>query len=111
MIIWKGWGILVIPIALLGILLSSLVSSLFVSGDVLKSSAGNIIIGIGFLLSAIGIWFIGKWFHSRSQRIMIDRETGKEYNMGRTHSLFFIRMEYWSIVAVILGIAIFFTKN
>ncbi|MFK0001734.1 hypothetical protein [Paenarthrobacter sp. NPDC090522] len=52
MIIWRGWGILVILVfAVCGGLAGSL-------------SHGNLIaVGVGFAAGAAGIWYLGKWFN------------------------------------------------
>lgn len=110
MIIWRGWGILVVPIACVGVFLSLLASSLVLNGKEIDNYVGNVVIGVGLIISSVTIWYLGKWFHRRSERVMIDRETGREVNVGRSHSFFFIRMEYWSVVAFALGILCFFTK-
>ncbi|AIQ11422.1 hypothetical protein [Paenibacillus durus] len=105
MIIWKGWGILVLPIVVAAIFLSNFALGLFVSVD---SLAENAILGLGLVLSAVPIWFIGKLLNNRSQRVMIDKETGQEFMVGNVHSFFFIRMEYCSFVAAVFGILFLF---
>jgi hypothetical protein len=61
---------------------------------------------LSLILSAIIIWFVGRHLRKRSDRVVIDKQTGEEMivNMS-THDLFFIRMEYWSPIILVIGLS------
>lgn len=111
MIIWRGWGILVVLIVglfeLIGYTL--IVEPL---GLDTKSTSADIIGYLLFLPAAVVIWFVGKYLNGKSKRVVIDKETGQEITLPVAHSLFFVRMEYWAIIfaalSIILCIASFF---
>ena len=98
MLIWSDWGILVFVIALLNLIIP----------EVISKSIGinsNLIFEVGLIISGIICWMLGKRLNRISERVLIDRETGEEIRVkGRKHSLFFIKMEYWAPVLIILGI-------
>jgi hypothetical protein len=62
------------------------------------------------MISANIIWVLGRHLRKRSDRIVIDKQTGKEMVINEsTHDLFFIRMEYWSPIIVVIGLIYLFT--
>ncbi|MFF1827965.1 hypothetical protein [Paenarthrobacter sp. NPDC058040] len=141
MIIWRGWGILVVLIFVL-------------SGGVASGvTHGNpIAMGIGFAAGAVGIWFLGKRFNQtgpkeayetavnlRAQELQRMVEVGAYQFPGlpapqsveeahaqaeqqwkheaetarrgyfNRHSLFFLPMRYWAIVAGLVAVATIIT--
>ncbi len=90
MIVWRGLGILslLIPFAL-GIFLS------FQLGDNDTSA------GIGYLLGAIPVWFLGRRWNQKIPPIPLARE-GEE--PVYKHSAFWIHAEYWAVLWSITGI-------
>ena len=83
MIIWKGWGILTLVIAVIPISVGHLIGP-----------AGA---GIGLLVAAGVNWFVGQSFNRPL------REAG--LGAGQRHTLFWIPMEWWSIAMAALAIA------
>ena len=95
MVIWSGWGILVIPIAatmsFLGVGIASSVG--------LSAQMGLI---VGCALAGVPIWFAGRrlnrpvdGYHPR---------TGERVVYKDQHTLFWIPMQHYAFIAVILGI-------
>lgn len=107
MIVWKGWGILVLPIvALFGLLSRGITVELLHVPE--QSLQSNIAFAISFFFSAIIVWFLGRRFNHKSDgRIMVDKETGEEFKMGTRHSFFFIKMEYWAFILPVIGVIYF----
>ena len=107
MIIWKGWGILVV------IITAAFVFGVdFITGAAFGNSnyyaIHNWPEGVAFLLSGIAVYFVGLYFNNKPGRVMIDKATGREIVLRRVHSMFFIPMEYWGIILAVGGIVLFF---
>ena len=62
-------------------------------------------------ISVIFSWVFGKKWNSNNQKILIDKETGKKVLLKGNHSLFWIPMQYWSVILGVLGIIIMFQNS
>jgi hypothetical protein len=98
MIIWKGYGFLVLVIA---VAIGAIVSLIF--GRVgLTEDMGA---AIGAIISAGVIWVVGNKLNSLAKsRTMIDKQTGQEIIFKPDNSLFFIKMQYWAFIIGGIGI-------
>jgi len=93
MIVWSGWGFLAAVIAIAGAVVGQLV---------LGDRYG---IGLGFLLAAIVNFLLGRKLNDSSKdQIVVDEKTGERMALKRRSTLFFIPMEWWSILMV--GVAV-----
>jgi len=102
MIVWRGWGILVIVIAALS---QGLVQLIGQSLDLQE----NILVLIGFLLAAPIIWWLGKRFNQPKEQVyIVNKETGVAVEYTPQHSLFWIKMEYWAIILPAIGVIALF---
>lgn len=102
MIIWSGWGILVVPLVA-------------VSVGILAAVAGaagmhNIVGMVAGLVAAAPLtWLLGRKLNGPdASRTLVDPQTGQTVVLQRRHSLFFIPVQYWSIVCIILAGVILF---
>ena len=95
MLIWSGWGILVPLIMAVALLLA-----VPFDGDAAKY-------GLAFsqAVAAVAIWVVSKKLNGKPGRIMVDQATGETVELKSKHSLFFIKMEYWSFVVTAIAIA------
>lgn len=93
MIFWKGFGILalIIPIGI-----AILFQLIF--GD------SSMFTGIGYAIGGILIWVLGKRLNSNNERIILDPKTGQQAVQKLEHSLFWIRMELWAPIFILLGL-------
>jgi len=98
MIIWKGYGFLVVIIILaIGATISFFFSKI--------GSTEDIGAAVGAIISGIVIWFVGNKLNSPTKnRSMIDKQTGREVILTPNHSLFFIKMQYWAFIVGGFGI-------
>ncbi|MBP2656325.1 MAG: hypothetical protein H6Q73_3894 [Firmicutes bacterium] len=102
MLIWRGKGILTVVIAVVStIVIQILVDAIWGQG---ASRGHTWPVALSMFIAAILNWFAGKHFNKNSERILLDPTTGQEVRVVSTHSLFWIRMEYWSVVGVALGL-------
>ena len=98
MIIWKGYGFLVLVIA---VAVGAIVSLLF--GKI--GSTEDMGAAIGAIISAAVIWVVGNKLNDAiKDRTMIDKQTGQEVVFKQNHSLFFIKMQYWAFIVGGIGI-------
>ena len=98
MIIWKGYGYLVLVIALvIGATLSLIFGKM--------GSTEDLGAAIGAIISAVVIWIVGNKLNTPAKdRVMIDKQSGKEVVIKAVNSLFFIKMQYWSFIVGGIGI-------
>jgi len=98
MIFWKGYGFLVLVIALV---IGATVS--FIFGKI--GSTEDIGAAIGAIISAFVIWIAGNKLNSPTKdKIMIDKQTAKEVIFKADNSLFFIKMQYWAFIVGGIGL-------
>lgn len=97
-IVWKGWGIMVLLITLgIAMALSSLRDAFGVDfGD----AQDVIFFSVVLTLSAVVVWPLGRHLN-REVGDWEDPDTHQMYHLPTQHSFFFIRMEYWSVVLLI----------
>ena len=94
MIIWKGLGILAIVIPV-GIII--IIQLIF--GESLLNT------GIGFIVGGVLNWILGKRLNADNERIITDPKTGQQAIQKIEHSMFWIRMELWAPIFIMLGIS------
>ena len=94
MLIWSGWGILVPLFMALALILA-----IPFDGEATKY-------GLAFsqFAAAIAIWFVGRRLNSKPGRMMVDQQTGETVELKSKHSLFFIKMEYWTFIVAAFAI-------
>jgi len=97
-LIWRGWGILVIPIFFLMLVLSvALGRALVLAGlpGYWPLVVSNVIASV---VAGVAIWFIAKAISGKVVRRLVDPNTGKDVLFRRSAgSLFFIPMRYWPL--------------
>lgn len=103
MLIWRGWGILVLPIVMLCGIASILVQDLVLPRSELATLA---CLAAGLLLSAWLVWWSGRKLNGAPGRELIDAQTGERIQLRRRHDLFFIRMEYWAVPLLVAAVLI-----
>ncbi|TCW38960.1 hypothetical protein [Laceyella sacchari] len=110
MIVWKGWGILILPIVALCVAPLQFLTVEWLNFPE-QSLPANLALIVGFFLSAIIIWFLGKRLNSKTaERVFVDKESGQEFKLGPQHSFFYIRMEYWAFILPVIAVIIFIAR-
>lgn len=107
--IWTGWGILVPLLVGAGLALTQLVMNA-IFGPNYYETHNDVGGWIGVGIAVISIWFIGKKLNDKPGRTLIDKQTGKEIIFKRRHTFFFINMEYWAIIVLVLAVIFSFVK-
>lgn len=103
-LIWSGWGILVLVFFIVGGLIGIPIAGLFPQeGDI-----GVAVMAItGGLVAGLGSFFLARKIESGEARAFIDEQTGQRIVVRKSAgSLFFIPTRYWAYVAPVVGIAL-----
>lgn len=98
MIIWQGWGILVV---LIGALFT--VPLGFGAASLLGSDSAGIGAGTGLILSAVAVYLAGSKLNAPVQGY--HPSTGQPVLHRNRHTFFFVPMQYWGFVLPVAGIA------
>ncbi len=93
MIVWSGWGFLVIVAAIIG---------LFVGIAIFHE--GWWAIAVGILLAAAANFGLSHLLDRRKERVLIDPATNRQVVLRNRDSLFFIPVRYWSAIYLALGL-------
>jgi hypothetical protein len=107
MIIWRGWGVIVIGV--------------FFLCDLVANAMADSLGGKGYwdshgwpmacaLIFAGGIiWAIDGLLVKRGGRVLTDEQTGQRVVFRRHHDFFFIRLKWWGLIFSCLALAIVVT--
>ncbi|WP_170272333.1 hypothetical protein, partial [Clostridium tarantellae] len=104
MIVWKGWGILAILVCALP---SMIISKILGENYYLFGNWIHIVICV---LSAVLCFAIGRYLNTRPGKLYVEANTGKQVEVKKVHSIFFIKFEYWGIIYVLINIYELFLK-
>ncbi|MFT3882586.1 MAG: hypothetical protein QM703_23400 [Gemmatales bacterium] len=112
-IFWSGFGFLVPLITIICFVITQATVNAMVGEKHYEANAWPKMAAAIF--SAILVGLFGYIFNrTSSKRTVIRPETGERYVItvpnGGGHTFFFIPMEYWSVILVILGVALLFAK-
>jgi len=95
MIVWSGRGITIILVFIAVLLLNVwLIPNEYLDYGLVLS----------FFITGIYCWHFGKKWNNQDTRWFIDEKTGQRVLFKGNHGLFWIKMQYWSIICGILGI-------
>lgn len=110
MIIWTGFGFLIAIIGFASLILAELVSESLTHNDQYYQQNSWMIL-VGMSCAAVLTFGLHKLLSPMKPRIFIDKETGQEIELNRSHSLFFIPLKWWPVAFVILGFIFMFVGN
>ncbi len=106
MLIWRGWGILVVLIGF-GLLVATqaLVDAVAGRGAYTRESA--LWAPIAIVAAGAIVLVIGRALNGRPPRELVDKQTGEQVVLRPDNSLFFIKMEYWGVLMLVGGVLAF----
>ncbi|SDF47397.1 MULTISPECIES: hypothetical protein [unclassified Duganella] len=105
MIVWRGYGFLVVLLAVAGMVLGQLGVEALPEGY----RPGGAFVGL--VLAAALVYGLHRLIEAKQPaRVLIDKNTGQEVVFKPKHDLFFIPLKYWSLVLVVLAVVQFFQK-
>lgn len=97
MIIWKGFGILVGVVGVIG-LVAGLIGGAVVGGGF------GLCLGLGMVLAALANWGLWKLIYPKQPQVRIDPATGQQVLHRPNHSFFFIPGPIWTWIFAALAI-------
>lgn len=109
-IVWRGWGILT-PVLGFLIWLLPLAAAEAVLGHGTYSNVSKPLSVLTALAAAGAIWVVGTTLNGVPGRLLVDPRTGEQVVLRRRHDLFFIPMQWWAIVMVLVAIVGVFAKS
>lgn len=99
MIIWQGFGFLVVVLILTTVLgVKYLVDAALGTDFYTQTAWPKILAG---LLAAVQIWFLGGKLNNKPDKTLIDPETQQAVRLVSKHTLFWIPMQYWAPICVV----------
>lgn len=103
MIIWSGWGILVpVIVFLTSLVMEALTESIL--GDDRAYQEQAVPLTLALLISAVIVWFVGRYLNNRPGRVLVDKETGEEVVLRPRAAFFFVPMQYWAPILVAFAV-------
>lgn len=99
MIIWRGWGILVLLIAA-----AIAVPCGIVAGSLMGSQASGLGGAVGCVLAAVAVYFVGQKLNAPKQGF--HPATGQPVEYRNSHTFFFVPMQYWAFILPVFAVAI-----
>ena len=104
-LIWRGWGILLLPILFVWFMGGAVLGGIFDSSGLSPHVSLRLAYAITTLAAAAGIWFLAKALTGKAARRLVDPNTGQEFVIRKdAGSLFFINMKYWTFIVLALGL-------
>ncbi|MGU3668120.1 hypothetical protein ACLBX9_28365 [Methylobacterium sp. A49B] len=100
MIIWSGWGMLSALIAGAGLIGSVLLDPALARLGI-PTPTGVILV---WVVAAGFNWWLGTRLNNRPGRELLDPRTGQTAILRPRHTLFWIPMQYYSVLMVLLGV-------
>ncbi|MBI1871095.1 MAG: hypothetical protein HYS07_07885 [Chlamydiae bacterium] len=108
MIIWSGLGFLVAVITFAMLVLTELGAKAMFNLSYYQDHGWPKM--FAFVVSGVMVWVLGRFLSKKPGRVVIDKGTGKELELKKGHSLFFIKMEYWGPILIVIGMVLLFVK-
>lgn len=98
---WSGRGILSIIV---------LVVTFLVCINIFPAEYGDYVFAVTAFVSGVFCWYFGKKWNTK-KRVVIDEKTGQQLKVKNKHTLFFIPMQYWGILFLMLGVFFLFIDS
>ena len=105
MVVWKGWGLLIVGFIFMFVLPIELWVENYIGAGQYKALSWPI--PLAMLLGAIPTTIVGMKLNNKPARVLVDAETGEKVEIKPEHSLFWIPMQYWGIILCGLALLIY----
>lgn len=108
-IVWRGYGWLVAVIVFGCSLVANLLFNTLYGDDYYDRHRWPLAVAI--LSAGVICWSLGNCLRRRSDRVVIDKATGREIVMNQScHALFFIPMHLWGPVLALIACVLLFLE-
>ena len=104
-LIWRGWGIIVVPIVFIAFFAAIFLSEALIPLGLTERWSQMISLVVASVAAAAAIWFSAKAIAGRPTKRLVDPESGQQYLITRdAGSLFFIPTRFWAFIVIALGL-------
>ncbi len=104
-VVWRGAGAVVFIIAIIVCLVINIVTSkVFDESNYFQAHLWPKIAALW--ITGVSSFFLGRYANSRPPRLVIDKTTGQEIAQKPIHDFMFIKLEYWGLIFVVIGIVL-----
>jgi len=107
MIIWSGLGFLVPVGAFVCFLITQIATNSLLNDERYYTEHGFPKL-IAFWVAAGLMFLVGRPLSNKDARVLVDKQTGQEVILKPSHTFFFIPIEYWAPILLVLGIVFLF---
>src|ERR1700761_5186834 len=105
-IIWSGKGYLVFVIIFCCSLIGNLVSNAVGGSNYYEHHKWPL--AVMLVVSALICWLLGDYLRKRSDQVVIDKKTGREFVINQSHhTLFWIPMHWWGPILLVIALILF----
>jgi hypothetical protein len=110
MLMWRGYGILVVVLTVIGYAVGKLGAEKIWGVPIPAAyRPGSELFGM--LLAAVMVYGLHLAIEAKNKsRVLVDRETGQEIVFKKKHDLFFIPIKFWSFAIALLGVVFYFQR-
>ncbi|MCW8919153.1 MAG: hypothetical protein OQL08_10110 [Gammaproteobacteria bacterium] len=102
MVVWKGWGILALIIPLVISLATGSTLGSYYGENFYKDSTWAM--PLVLCVSSVIVFMVGYKINSKLGKIVIDPENNEQIELKTTHSMFWIPLQYWSLIILAMAI-------
>jgi hypothetical protein len=102
MIVWRGWGILVVVLSFAPLLLVQVLGDAVLGQGYFGAHRWPKFVAL--VLAALLVWTFARILDSRPGRVVVDPETGERITLGGGDHLFFVPVRYWAVLLLLAGI-------
>lgn len=108
MIIWRGYGILVLIIGILGYV-GGKIGAESIWGSPLPSNYRPGTELVSMLVAGALVYGLHLFLEAKNQpRILLDQASGQQVQLKRKDDLFYIPVKFWALIFAVLGVVFFF---
>ena len=108
LLIWRGWGILVVVVTVLCIVAARALAEKMM-GTPLPVNKAHVVTGVSLVIAAAAAYGLHLAIQKDLQpRIVVDQATGQRLRLVKRHDLFFIPIKFWAALLLGFGILSFF---
>ena len=110
MIIWQGKGYLVAVIVFLSSLIMQLLTNYITHNDSYYKEA-PLPLTLALLIAGMIIMVIDRFYLNEKVQVLIDKSSGEEVQITKTHTLFFIPFKYWPYILFVIAVGVFYFRS
>jgi len=105
-IIWTGKGYLVFVVVFGCSLIANLISDAAIGSGYYDTHKWPF--AVSLIVSAAICWLLSDYLRKRSDRVVIDKQTGQEFLINQSrHTLFWIPMHWWAPILIVIAWILF----